>query len=289
MKLERSKRLSPFRISAKESNRHRCGVPPGLPLSGDSVFYLTAFVAVCQVVALIAVRRAGSCVGRIGSDRRQDLFGGCFGGFLCLGVSDGALLSDERTRALARARATTGAVFVRAGCGLGRLAAWHAPRGDELRLCGAAGALPSTRQDARALDPFSPSGGTRREPGGTARAQVNLGFCRPPRASVGGMPGLACIAYVKGRAVVFSRGRTPAKISTGRPAPLTVFLSISHNFARALPASDVVYNTQTLLFVSLFSPFGVVEAASSSLVTQTISSVHNRPEGLVWTLDCFFA
>ncbi len=32
---------------------------------------------------------------------------------------------------------------------------------------------------------------------------------------------------------------------------------------------------------------GVVEAASSSLVTQTISSVHNRPEGLVWTLDCF--
>ena len=219
---------------------------------------------------LIAVRRAGSCVGRIGSDRRQDLFGGCFGGFLCLGVSDGALLSDERTRALARARATTGAVFVRAGCGRGRLAAWHAPRGDELRLCGAAGALPSTRQDARALDPFSPSGGTRREPGGTARAPVFWGFCRPPRASVGGMPGLACIAYVKGRAVVFSRGRTPAKISTGTPAPLTVFLSISHNFARALPASEVVYNTQTLLLMLLFSPFGVVEAAGSSPVTQTI-------------------
>ena len=36
-------------------------------------------------------------------------------------------------------------------------------------------------------------------------------------------------------------------------------------------------------------PFGVgvVEAAHSSRVTQTISSVHNRPEGLVWTLDCF--
>ena len=32
---------------------------------------------------------------------------------------------------------------------------------------------------------------------------------------------------------------------------------------------------------------GVVEAARSSRVTQTISSVHNRPEGLVWTLDCF--
>lgn len=32
---------------------------------------------------------------------------------------------------------------------------------------------------------------------------------------------------------------------------------------------------------------GVVEAAHSSRVTQTISSVHNRPEGLVWTLDCF--
>ena len=32
---------------------------------------------------------------------------------------------------------------------------------------------------------------------------------------------------------------------------------------------------------------GVVEAAGSSPVTQTISSVHNRPEGLVWTLDCF--
>ena len=32
---------------------------------------------------------------------------------------------------------------------------------------------------------------------------------------------------------------------------------------------------------------GVVEAASSSLVTQTISSVHNRPEGLV-ALYCLF-
>ena len=63
---------------------------------------------------MIAVRRAGSYVGRIGSDRRQDLFGVGFGGILCLRVLDGALLSDERTRALARARATTGAVFVRA-------------------------------------------------------------------------------------------------------------------------------------------------------------------------------
>ena len=34
---------------------------------------------------------------------------------------------------------------------------------------------------------------------------------------------------------------------------------------------------------------GVVEAAGSSPVTQTISSVHNRPEGLVWTLDCFLS
>ena len=32
---------------------------------------------------------------------------------------------------------------------------------------------------------------------------------------------------------------------------------------------------------------GVVEAASSSLVTQTISSVHNRFK--LWTLDIFFA
>ena len=31
---------------------------------------------------------------------------------------------------------------------------------------------------------------------------------------------------------------------------------------------------------------GVVEAASSSLVTQTISSVHNRFQ--LWTLDIFF-
>ena len=44
---------------------------------------------------LIAVRRAGSYVGRIGSDRRQDLFGVGFGGILCLRVLDGALLSDE--------------------------------------------------------------------------------------------------------------------------------------------------------------------------------------------------
>ena len=84
------------------------------------------------------------------------------------------------------------------------------------------------------------------------------------------MPGLACIAYVKGRAVVFSRGRTPAKISTGKYAPLTVFLSISHNFARALPAFEVVYNAQYAVFMLLFSPFGVVEAAGSSPVTQTI-------------------
>ena len=32
---------------------------------------------------------------------------------------------------------------------------------------------------------------------------------------------------------------------------------------------------------------GVVEAASSSLVTQTISSVHNQPESWMWTLDFF--
>lgn len=205
----------------------------------------------------------------IGSDRRQDLFGVGFGGILCLRELDGALLSDERTRALARACDNGRRLCPCRAAAAGGLQPGTPPRGDELRLCGAAGALPSTRQDARALDPFSPSGGTRREPGGTARAQVNLGFCRPPRASVGGMPGLACIAYVKGRAVVFSRGRTPAKISTGTPAPLTVFLSISHNFARALPASEVVYNTQYIVFVLLFSPFGVVEAAGSSPVTQT--------------------
>ena len=29
------------------------------------------------------------------------------------------------------------------------------------------------------------------------------------------------------------------------------------------------------------------EVVGSSPVTSTISSVHNRPEGLVWTLDCF--
>ena len=29
------------------------------------------------------------------------------------------------------------------------------------------------------------------------------------------------------------------------------------------------------------------EVVGSSPVTSTISSVHNRPKGLVWTLDCF--
>ena len=34
---------------------------------------------------------------------------------------------------------------------------------------------------------------------------------------------------------------------------------------------------------------GVVEAARSSLVTQTISSVHNQPESWMWTLDFFLS
>ena len=37
--------LSPKR---ERSNRHRCGIPPGLPLSGDSVFYFTASDGICQ-------------------------------------------------------------------------------------------------------------------------------------------------------------------------------------------------------------------------------------------------
>ena len=172
-------------------------------------------------------------------------------------------------RARWRARVRQRAPSLHGPCRPRPRAACVPARPRELRLCGAAGALPSTRQDACALDPLSPSGGTRREPGGTARAPVFWGFCRPPRASVGDMPGIACIAYVKGRAVVFSRGRTPAKISTGRSAPLTVYLSISHNFARALSASGVVHNTQTRLFVLPIVPFGVVEAAGSSPVTQT--------------------
>ena len=45
---ERSKEklfLSPKR---ERSNRHRCGIPPGLPLTGDSVFYFMKNVGICQ-------------------------------------------------------------------------------------------------------------------------------------------------------------------------------------------------------------------------------------------------
>ena len=69
--------------------------------------------------------------------------------------------------------------------------------------------------------PVFPSGGTRRVPGGGADRRGR--FAPPPWASVGDMWGLCVLGYVKGSGCIFAGGGHPPKISTGKPAPLTIF------------------------------------------------------------------
>ena len=129
-------------------------------------------------------------------------------------------------------------------------------------LCGGAGALPSTRKDARALDPFFPSGGTRRVPGGGAdRRGVRdaRAVLRPLRGQVWGYVGLGWSRICQGAGgCIFAGGGHPPKISTGKHAPLTIFTAWRYTKKPGLDFCPVpVYNSPVDWWLSRSAALGV--------------------------------